>query len=66
MRLLSAREVAAMLNVRTARVYALSRARLLPAVRLGRQRRWDEDALRAFVARGGTPAERVPVEENMP
>ena len=54
MRLLTAQDVSDILKVPTARVYELARSGHLPTVRLGdRQIRFDEDALRGWVARGG-------------
>lgn len=53
MRLLTAKEVAAILQVTPARVYELSRIKLLPTVRMGRQVRYDEDALREWIKTGG-------------
>jgi len=53
MRLLTAPEVAAILRVKTARVYEMSRIKILPTVRMGRQVRYDEDALREWIRAGG-------------
>ena len=53
--LLTAKEVAAILRVTTLRVYELARARSIPCVRIGRQVRFPEDGLRAWIAQGGTP-----------
>lgn len=54
MRLMTADEVANALCVSRARVYELARTSILPCVRLGeRQVRFDEDALREFIAQGG-------------
>lgn len=53
MRLLRAEEVAEALGVAKSRVYDLVHAGLLPAVRLGRQIRIDEEALRDWVRNGG-------------
>lgn len=53
MRLVKAEEVAEALGVTKSRVYDLVRAGLLPAVRLGRQIRIDEEALRDWVRNGG-------------
>jgi len=53
MRLLTAKEVAAILRVKPARVYELSRIRLLPTVRMGRQVRYDESALIEWIKAGG-------------
>lgn len=56
MRLLTAKEVSEDLRVPIARVYELVRSGVLPVVRLGeRQIRFNEDALREWVARGGNP-----------
>lgn len=52
-RLLRVEEVAEALGVTKSRVYDLVRAGLLPAVRLGRQIRIDEEALRDWVRKGG-------------
>lgn len=55
MRLLTAKEVAPILRVTPARVYELVRSRAIPAIRLGeRQVRFDETALRAWLAGGGS------------
>ena len=53
MQMLTAREVAGLLRVPTARAYELAREGVLPCVRLGRQVRFDADALRRWIARGG-------------
>lgn len=55
MRLLTAKEVAPILRVTPARVYELARSRAIPAIRLGeRQVRFDETALRDWLAGGGS------------
>lgn len=54
MRLLTAKEVSVALQIPLARVYELARQNLIPSVRLGRQIRFDENALREWAARGGT------------
>lgn len=54
MRLLTAKETAEILKVALPRVYELARAGLIPCVRMGRQIRFDEGALREWVDRGGT------------
>ena len=54
MRLLTAEEVAAILRVKTARAYELSRTRVLPTVRIGRQVRYDESALLEWIRAGGS------------
>lgn len=41
----------------TARVYEAARLGLIPCVRIGRQVRFDEDALREWVRRGGSTLE---------
>lgn len=53
MRLLTVRQVAELLSVPQARAYELARAGMLPVVRVGRQVRVDEDALRKWIASGG-------------
>ena len=55
MRLLTIKEVAEILRVRDQRAYQLIHAKILPAVRIGRQLRVSEDSLRAFVESGGQP-----------
>ncbi len=55
MKLLTAKEVSTVLQVTTARVYELARERAIPSVRVGdRQVRFDESALREYIANGGT------------
>jgi excisionase family DNA binding protein len=54
MRLLTAKEVAPILQVTEARVYEMSRENLLPTVRMGRQVRYDEDALLNWIRAGGS------------
>jgi excisionase family DNA binding protein len=55
MRLLTAKQVAGILQVTTARVYELARQNVLPTARLGdRQVRFDQDALYEWVRNGGT------------
>ncbi len=49
--------IAKVLNLKKTRVYELVRRGFFPpgvVVRLGRQIRWDEDALRQWIARGGS------------
>ncbi len=53
MALLTIPEVAARLRVSRARAYQLAREGLIPIVRLGRQLRVEEGALRAWLANGG-------------
>ena len=54
-RLLTIPQVAAILNVTTARVYEMTRSGLLPVVRLGRQVRVDQEQLRDWIDQGGRP-----------
>ena len=51
--LLTAQQVAVLLQVPKARVYGLVRLGLLPGVRVGRQVRFSPDALREWIAAGG-------------
>ena len=51
--LLTVPQVARLLNVSEARTRELARQNLLPVVRLGRQLRFDPDALEAWIADGG-------------
>lgn len=54
MRLLTAKQVSVAWHIPLARIYELAREGVLPSVRLGqRQLRFDEEALRLFVTRGG-------------
>jgi len=53
--LMTAAEVARVLRVTTHRVYELGRLGVLPAVPIGRQRRWRENVIREFVEGGGAP-----------
>ena len=50
MKLLTAKETAELLRVRPQWVYQMVRRGQLPSVRLGRQVRVDEDALKAWLA----------------
>jgi excisionase family DNA binding protein len=52
--LMDARQVSKRLGVRLHRVYELIREGRLPCVRLGRQVRFDPNALEDFIASGGT------------
>ena len=52
-KLLKVVQVARMLQVSTARVYELVRHKIIPSVRLGRQLRIDDTALRKWIASGG-------------
>ena len=55
MNILTAPQVATRLNVSVARVYDLSRRKLLPCFKLGRQYRFLEEALDEFIRSGGQP-----------
>lgn len=60
MNLLTAAEVAEILRVSKARVYELARRRMLPALTLGeRQVRFEEGALREWIATGGSAREAM-------
>ena len=52
-RLLKVNEVAELFDMSEDRIYTLSREKLIPTVRLGRQLRWDEAALIKFIESGG-------------
>jgi len=52
-KLLKAQDVAQVLDVTESRVYDLVRQGLLPAVRLGRQIRFDPATLESWVVQGG-------------
>jgi len=52
--LLTAQELAQRLRVPTARVYELARQDAIPSVRLGRQIRFDCEAVARWIAAGGT------------
>lgn len=54
MRFLTAKEVSILLQIPLARVYELARMNLIPNVRMGRQVRFNEEALREWAARGGS------------
>ena len=56
-RLLTPDEVAELLKVSRFRVYELGRTGALPAVRLGRQVRFNPAVLRAFIESGGRALE---------
>jgi excisionase family DNA binding protein len=56
--ILIADEVAEMLRVDRQRVYELARRNAIPVIRLGeRQYRFDAEAIRQWIARGGSVAE---------
>jgi excisionase family DNA binding protein len=57
MKLLNVDEVASVFGVRRWRIYDLARAGLIPAVRVGRQLRFSEDALRDWIGSGGRALE---------
>ena len=57
-RLLTAAELAAQLGLTLARTYAMARKGLVPAVWLGRQLRFEPNAILAWLATGGTPLSR--------
>ena len=61
MRLMTIQEVAEILRVPRSRAYALAREGLIPSVRLGRQVRVDQEALRKWVKDGGHVTRRGPV-----
>ena len=53
MKLLRAETIAGILDISTARVYELIRMGILPAVKLGRQVRVEEQTLEAWITEGG-------------
>jgi len=53
MKLLKAETVAGILDISTARVYEIIRTGILPAVKLGRQVRIEEQTLEAWIKAGG-------------
>jgi excisionase family DNA binding protein len=61
-RLLGADEAAALLGVSEKRLYALSRAGIVPSVRLGRNVKWSSVALDGFIESGGR---RIPTGAEM-
>lgn len=52
-KLLKVPELAAMLDVSEARARELTRCQLIPRVRVGRQLRFDPEAIEAWIAEGG-------------
>jgi excisionase family DNA binding protein len=57
MHLITAKEASQILGIRLARLYELTRQRLIPSVRMGEKAiRFDEAALNQFIERGGIPA----------
>ncbi len=57
MRLLLASEAAELLRVSPNRVYELAARKMIPHVRIGRQVRFPEEKLLAWLEAGGTPLE---------
>jgi excisionase family DNA binding protein len=57
MKLLLAAEAAALLRLSENRVYELAKRGLIPCVRIGRQIRFPEDKLLAWIEAGGSPLE---------
>ena len=53
-RLRSAREIAEQMGLSLARVYQLAREDGMPCIRLGRAMRFDTEAVREWLADGGT------------
>ena len=57
MHLITAKEASQILGIRLARLYELTRQRLIPCVKLGEKAiRFDEAALAEWAKRGGTAA----------
>ena len=57
MHLITAKEASQILGIRLARLYELTRLRLIPSVRMGEKAiRFDEAALKEFIQRGGIRA----------
>jgi excisionase family DNA binding protein len=57
MHLITAKEASQILGIRLARLYELTRLRLIPSVRMGEKAiRFDEAALAEWAKRGGTSA----------
>ena len=52
-KLLKVERVAEIFNLSEERIYALAREGILPVVKLGRQLRFSEDAIREFIQNGG-------------
>jgi len=52
-RLLNAKEAAELLGISPHGIYRLGRLKIVPAVRLGRLMRFDEETLRRFIESGG-------------
>ena len=52
--LIKAPEAAKMLDIRLARLYELTRLKVVPAVRIGpKQLRYDQETLRLWIQKGG-------------
>jgi excisionase family DNA binding protein len=66
MRFLTAKEVSVVMRIPLARVYELARLSLIPSVRMGRQIRFDESALREWAARGGTDLHKGELKDGAP
>jgi excisionase family DNA binding protein len=54
-KLLGAKEVASLLGITQNRLYDLGKRGLIPTVRIGKQVRYPEDKLRAWIEQGGMP-----------
>jgi excisionase family DNA binding protein len=65
-RQLTAAEVAEWLKLSRGRIYELARQNLIPSYRLGRQVRFCEEDVRAFIARGGQPLPVQRGERHLP
>ena len=63
--LLSAREVSETLKLPLQRIYELTRRGAIPSVRVFRQYRYNPEALRKWIERGGTSAPRQEHEEQV-
>lgn len=64
MKLLTAKQVAVILQVSPARVYEMTRLHLIPSVRMGRQIRFNEEALKNWITVGGQQDGTIAIEEN--
>lgn len=54
MQLITAKQMAELLQVKKSRVYELVRIELIPCVRLGRQLRFDPKAIEQWITKGGS------------
>jgi excisionase family DNA binding protein len=62
-KLLTAEDIADLLNTKLERVWAMARENDLPCVRLGkRQMRFDRQAVEKFIASGGSKADATQTE----